>query len=341
MFICMFKNFRYRISLNPNITVTDEEANNMPESHLIIEYKARDYWATLGDPRIIRLVLHNDKDNPMLRSLDDLLADRIVTFDPNLFIISGLQAMDNYPFANGERERRLIKLRQLMISQKPSTHIHFEIANYEELNFFKELLLFTIPYVDSIGLNDHELERFSTFLQHNKITMDGNKKRPKPRVASVLDQIRSVFRQLRQRDARNRASNAQSRSITRIHVHSRAFQAIIVSRQSNWRNTKNAAAKAALTAYRTACDASITNLESAKLTMDKAFSSTAVRGVESPRRFSMNELDPVSCWAEDIPVDSKSVAVEICVAPVLVCKEPKRTTGVRDTISAAGLVLQI
>lgn len=305
-----------------------------------MEYKAKHYWATLGDPRIVRLILHNDQQNPILGSLDDLSSNLVDSFDPNLFVISGLQTMDNYPFASGKRERTLIKLRQFVISLKTSTQIHFELANFAELNFFKQLLQYTIPYVDSIAMNDNELDRFDTFLQNNRISQVANQKPPKPRVAFVLDKIRSVFRQLRQRDARNIASHSHSRSISRIHIHSKAFQAILVSHTSNWRHTKNAAAKAALTAYRSVCDTAIANPESAKLVLDDAFSTTAVPGVV-PKRFALNELDPVSCWSEDILVDAKSVQVEICVAPVLVCKEPKRTTGVGDNISAAGLILQI
>lgn len=247
--------------------------------------------------------------------------------------------MDNYHFAAGERERRLIKLRQLIIDQKPLTKIHFELANFEELNFFKQLLQFTIPYVDSIGLNDQELHRFDTFLKQNRIFQHQNK-RPKQRIAITLDQMRSVYRQLRQRDARNLASNSQSRSISRIHVHSKAFQAILVSHNSSWRNTPNAAAKSALTAYRTVCDTAIVNPESATLIMDDSFRSTAVPGAV-PQRFVMNELDPVSCSVDDILVDGKPERVDICVAPVLVCKEPKITTGVGDNISASGLVLQV
>lgn len=332
--------FRTRKTLYPAISVVGNRTDS-DEVHIIVEYRAKDYWAPLNDPRIMRLILHRDKDSPMLGALEDLSLG-IEPFNPNLFVISGLQAMDHYPFDAGVRERRLIELRNLITSRGLSTRIHLELAHYEELIFFKQLLQHTIPYVDSIGLNDQELDRFDVFLQQNRIVSPKQPTRQrKTRVAIILDQMRSVFRQLRQRDARNIVSDPHSRSITRIHVHTKAFQAILVGHNSQWLNTKNAAAKAALQAYRTVCEASIANPESAKLIMDGSFASTAVPGATPAQRWTLNELDPVSCWPEGIHVDGKVVQVDICVAPVLVCKEPKRTTGAGDNISAAGLILQI
>lgn len=38
---------------------------------------------------------------------------------------------------------------------------------------------------------------------------------------------------------------------------------------------------------------------------------------------------------------NRFVNVEVCVAPVLVCKNARQTAGAGDNISAAGLILQI
>lgn len=313
------------------------------EIHLIVEYKASQYWATLGDPRIVRLILHNDKQNPLLATVEDLLGS-IDTYDPDLLIVSGLQAMDHYPFQEiGRREKQLIKLCQLMTSVMPTGNVHFEMDNFEELNFYKQLLSYTFPFVDSIGLNDHEIARLDRFLRHNSVAQPVVKKstKPKLRIATTLDQMRSVFRQLRQRDDRNLASNPLSRSISRLHVHSRAFTAILVAHNSNWRNTDNAVAKAALAGFRFACKMPIINPDAAQLTMDDGFSSTAQPGVKA-HRFPLNPMSPVTCWAENIVVDQgRLVRVDICVAPVLLCRQAKRTTGVGDYMSAAALTLQI
>ena len=49
-----------------------------------------------------RFIIHNDKQNPTVSSLEDL--DETLKHNehpPNLFVVSGLQMMDNYPFMPG------------------------------------------------------------------------------------------------------------------------------------------------------------------------------------------------------------------------------------------------
>ena len=49
-------------------------------------------------------------------------------------------------------------------------------------------------------------------------------------------------------------SNAKGlRPLTRLHVHTLAYQAVMVKRGSSWKNTRIAAAKASLTANRHVC----------------------------------------------------------------------------------------
>ena len=43
------------------------------------------------------------------------------------------------------------------------------------------------------------------------------------------------------------------RPLTRLHVHTLAYQAVMVKRGSSWKNTRIAAAKASLTANRHVC----------------------------------------------------------------------------------------
>lgn len=50
---------------------------------------------------------------------------------------------------------------------------------------------------------------------------------------------------------------AGSRSLTRIHVHTLAYQAILTVHGSTWKNSIGAAAKASLTAHRHVCGTSL------------------------------------------------------------------------------------
>lgn len=113
-------------------------------------------------------------------------------------------------------------------------------------------------------------------------------------------------------------------------MHTLAFQAILVDKNSAWKNTKAATAKAALTAYRHTCGSDRVDIEKAKLLMDEAFTTT--RKSEA-RRVPFNAKDPISCWDES--------NIEVCIAPVLVCTEVLQTGGGGDNISSAGLVYQV
>ena len=49
-----------------------------------------------------RFIIHNDKQNPTVSSLEDLDETlKHIEHPPNLFVVSGLQMMDNYPFMPG------------------------------------------------------------------------------------------------------------------------------------------------------------------------------------------------------------------------------------------------
>ncbi|XP_058126715.1 ADP-dependent glucokinase [Anopheles ziemanni] len=305
--------------------------------HLILEYNTGDTWGDLVSPRANRYILHNDHHNPFLSSLEEF-DEPLRNFQPDLFIVSGLQMMDNYVYPPGVREARLEKVRQQMQAQSrhPQTLIHFEMASFVELELLQLLRHKVLPYADSIGMNEQELDNLQQVLETGKISLvaDCN-----PRVAHSLDQARAVFRKLNAEFYQHSTADSTRRPLSRIHLHTLAYQAFIVAKDSRWQNTKNAAAKASLTAHRHVCATNIVNPDAAYLQMDDSFAVSAKAGAD---RVHFNNRDPVSCWEESILIDgTRSVAVEICVAPVLICKHAIQTVGAGDNISGAGLVLQI
>lgn len=189
------------------------------------------------------------------------------------------------------------------------------------------LTLCLLSQADSLGMNEQELPNLLSLLKGSNITVLSD---PNPRVATVLDQMREVYRIMNQRYRDAVAAQAPGKPLTRLHVHTLAFQAMIVTRDSQWKNTMSATAKASLTANRHVCGSDDINPTKARLIMDDSFS---VSRQEGSQRIPLQESRPVSCWEED--------NYEICVAPVLVCTEVYQTAGGGDNISAAGLVLQI
>ncbi|XP_052861204.1 ADP-dependent glucokinase [Anopheles cruzii] len=326
---------KLKTHLRPEVRLTGSLVED-DDIHLILEYNTGDTWGGLVSPRANRYILHNDHHNPLVSSLEEFEA-ALEGFDPDLFIVSGLQMMDNYVYPEGVRETRLGKVRQQLQAQSPHTRIHFEMASFVELKLLQLLMRNVLPFSDSIGMNEQELDNLQQVLETGRISFvaDCN-----PRVAHSLDQARSVFALL------NQASNVVGRRpLSRMHLHTLAYQAFIVTKGSSWRHTKQAAAKASLTAHRHVCATNIVNPDAAYLQMDGSF---AVSATPNARRIHFENRNPVSCWEETIPLGNEptahqrqSIDVEICVAPVLICKNAIQTVGAGDNISGSGLVLQI
>ncbi|XP_067648148.1 ADP-dependent glucokinase [Eurosta solidaginis] len=305
--------------------------------HLILEYKAGDTWGPIKTPRANRYILHSDRNNPHMNSVEHF--DKVLhSFRPRLLVISGLQMMDSYKFEPYVRERRLEKIQQQINSQAFATLIHFEMASYVEIKLLFLLRQYVMPYVDSIGMNEQELENLRQTLTYGRTTLatDWN-----PRVASTLDQMRSVFKNLAESYYKNATKLPRRRLLSRIHVHTLAYQALLTVRDSKWKRTKLAAAKAALTAHRHVCQTDMINPEAASLILDESFATSAEDKLNGSR-IKLNPQQPVPCWNETIAVfDQKAVPIEICVSPVLVCRIAKKTAGAGDNISAAALSQQL
>lgn len=225
-------------------------------------------------------------------------------------------------FHSGERWARLQILQSTLKDLPLSTKVHFEMASFTDVDLLKEILETVIFYSDSLGMNEQELPNLVSLLETGNVTViaDSN-----PRVATVLDQMRTVYAYLRQT-----VETGGKRKLTRLHIHTLAFQAILTSKASSWKNTMSAAAKAALTAHRHVCGSDYIDLMKTKILMDESFSSSRD---EKSRRINFIDERPVNCWEEDDYI--------ICVAPGLVCTHVKQTGGGGDNISAAGLVLQL
>jgi len=109
-----------------------------------------------------------------------------------------------------------------------------------------------------------------------------------------------------------------------------------------WPNTRAALAKACLTAHRHTCGSQHIDTDRAKLLVtDSELISMAVDRDVGQHEVHFTGRSPVVCWRESAEQASTDVDIEICVAPVLVCKRVVQTVGGGDNISAAGLVLHL
>ena len=309
--------------LHKGITVSQEATDSEKDDyHLVLEFDKDSRWGRLVSPRANRFIVHSDYSNMMLTSLDSFIS-AIRLFDPSLVIIGGLQMLDNFPLDPDLRTTNLKKIAELLASLPQSTKIHFEMASFTEPRLVGELVEHVIPYADSLGMNEQELADLCSYYQHGNVSIYSD---PFPRVASTLDKMRLLYRYV---DTMTRAKG-NGRPLTRIHVHTLAYQAIHVKKQSNWQNINSAVAKASLTAYRHVCASKTIHLDKAKIIMDDSFTVSLKPG---SHRMPLVDSSPVSCWGEE--------SGRMCVAPNLVCTAVLKTAGGGDNISAAGLVLQL
>ena len=307
--------------LHPQISVAGNESTYRQEDiHLLFEYDIGDQWGPYVAPRANRFIVHNDYSNMMLETLDDFI-ESFASFQPSLVVVSGLQMLDNFPLDVSIRTAKLQRLQEALESLPGTTKIHFEMASITEERLLTDLLEYVIPYADSLGMNEQELANLCSMLEFGNITIVSD---PYPRVAKALDQIRSLYELM---EAKKSASH---RKLSRVHVHTLAYQAILITRDSVWRNVNGAVAKASLTANRYVCASNKISVNNAKLIMDDSFSVSVAPG---SHRMPLVEAAPVSCWSEE--------EVRFCVAPNLVCTAVQQTGGGGDNVSAAGLVLQL
>jgi ADP-dependent glucokinase len=225
-------------------------------------------------------------------------------------------------FSTGEKEARLQKLRNMLAAVPRKTLIHFEMASFTDESLLRQILDGVVAYSDSLGMNEQELPNLVSMLTNGNVSLVAD---AHPRIAAVLDHMRLVYDLLKDAPA-----HGDRRRLTRLHIHTLAFQAILTTKGSSWKNTMSATAKASLTANRHVCGSDYIHTMNAKLLMDESFASSTTA---SAQRIYVQDNRPVACWEESDYL--------ICVAPNLVCTKIFQTAGGGDNISSAGLAVQV
>lgn len=175
-----------------------------------------------------------------------------------------------------------------------------------------------MPIVNSIGLNEQEL----LFLTqsgdgpHADLTSwDGI-----PDVGRVSDILLWVL------ERHGRADPESEADLTRVHFHTLAYH-ILATVDGHWANQVSAVAAGARVASTQACALQTVDVSKVILKAPLHFYSS----FSEPReRLTMDPSSPVTVWHRG--------NVSFHLTPVLVCKQPLRTVGLGDAISAEGLL---
>ena len=171
----------FRSNIHPSIQVTGDNVE-VDDIHLILEYKRNEKWGAWQAPRANRFIVHSDRNNPTLSSVESF-QDPLTKFKPNLLVVGGLQMMDNYPFAPGERQARLKKVKMQMEAQPSTTRVHFEMASFVDETLLQDLTSLVIPHADSLGMNEQELPNLRSMLMFGNVSVVSNSN---PRTAETL-----------------------------------------------------------------------------------------------------------------------------------------------------------
>lgn len=150
--------------------------------------------------------------------------------------------------------------------------------------------------------------------------------------------------------------SAFKRLVSRIHVHTLAFQAVATVKidgasddktptvdfhRQEWKNSRAATTKSALTANRHTCGNETVDPHESTVMLERFVAHPTSLFGNSPN-VKFDDENASACWEETFRGTraDRNARLEICVAPVPVCKKVKQTVGGGDNVSAAGLVPQ-
>lgn len=141
-----------------------------------------------------------------------------------------------------------------------------------------------------------------------------------PDVGCVSDILHWILEQ------HGRSDPASEADLTRIHFHTLAYH-ILATVDEYWGNQAEAVMAGARVASSQACGLQTVDVTKVELRAPREFYSSHF---EPREKLVLNPTEPVTVWRRG--------NVLFHFTPVLVCKNPLRTVGLGDAISAEGLV---
>ncbi|XP_073688125.1 ADP-dependent glucokinase isoform X2 [Garra rufa] len=301
--------------LDEQIVVPPESLQETDEFHLILEYKSGEQWGSSRAPQANRFILSHDVSNGEMSTLETFVAS-LEEFQPDLVVLSGLHMMEG--MGRDLWEERLKEAVVAISDVRNEVPIHLELASMTDRDYMNQILQEVLPIVNSIGLNEQEL----LFLTqagggpHSDLTSwDGI-----PDVGRVSDILLWILEQ------HGRADPESEADLTRIHFHTLAYH-ILATVDGHWENQVAAVAAGARVASSQACGLQAVDTTKVILKAPLNFYSSFLEPRES---LAMDPTRPVTVWRRG--------NISFHLTPVLVCKQPLRTVGLGDAISAEGLL---
>ncbi|XP_060611226.2 ADP-dependent glucokinase isoform X1 [Anolis sagrei] len=301
--------------LDENVIVPPESMQEIDEFHLILEYQAGEEWGSVRAPSANRFIFSHDLSNGAMNMLE-VFVSSLEEFHPDLVVLSGLHMMEGQ--TKEIRQKRLLEA-VASISDIPSdVPVHLELASMTDPDLMTEIIHQQVfPLVDSIGLNEQELLFLTQAASgpHASLTSWNGI----PDVGVVSDILFWILKE-------HGRTTRKASDLTRIHFHTLAYH-VLATVDGYWVNQVAAVAAGARAAGVQACATETIDTSRVFLKAPLEFETSKT---EEASRVSLNPSEPVSEWHRD--------GVTFHYTPVLVCKDPLRTVGLGDAISAEGLL---
>ncbi len=299
--------------MNAAIETPSYNASAKDEVHMILEYSTSEEWGQVSSSCANRVIFSHDESNSRMNSLDDV-ESMVNKIQPDLIVLSGAHLLEGQ--ANSFWTQRLQELS--IVLNAVTVPVHWELATVGSLDFFKNLADALLPNIESLGLNEQELVSLaaSCGAPFNFDAMPS-----KPNVAMISDLLHWLMTTY--------SSSYRSRSVlSRVHLHSLSFHIIAVIHDSPWRNSRDSVMAGAREAGLQACDSTKFTFTKFKTLLPQQFHVS----INDP------ELSQVLMTANTGIVDWSRDNISYYLSPVLVCRNPSRTVGLGDAISASGLL---
>ncbi|XP_052618386.1 ADP-dependent glucokinase isoform X3 [Peromyscus californicus insignis] len=300
--------------LDDNVFVPPESLQEVDEFHLILEYLAGEEWGPFKAPHANRFIFSHDLSNGAMNMLE-VFVSSLEEFQPDLVVLSGLHMMEGQ--SKELQRKRLLEVVTSISDIPTGIPIHLELASMTNRELMSSIVHQQVfPAVTSLGLNEQELLFLSQSASgpHASLSSwDGV-----PDVGMVSDILFWLLKE-------HGRSKSRSSDLTRIHFHTLVYH-ILATVDGHWANQLAAVAAGARVAGTQACATETIDASRVSLRAPQEFMTSHS---ESGSRIVLNPNKPVVEWHRE--------GITFHFTPVLVCKDPIRTVGLGDAISAEGL----
>lgn len=291
-------------------------ADSQDEVHMILEYPIGERWGEVCSSCANRVIYSHDVSNSRMVALEGFHRN-LVSFKPDLVIVSGLHLMDGQP--QSFWEERLRDFEGMLENIPPSTPVHWELATVGNMKLLQHMASSVFPRATSVGFNEQELVSIARAAGAN---FNFSEIPPKPGVEHASDLLHWLMQTYSQ-------ANTDSR-LSRVHFHSLAFHIIAVVKGGPWSNSRSAVLAGTRVAALQACDLEEFHPAKFELRISLNFSLSYSDPRLSQTRVTFSSSEPVVTWERG--------GVEYHLSPVLVCRNPLKTVGLGDAISSFGLL---